>query len=220
MRECSDCPKCDAQIDWWMERCPVCSYDAGSPNKREIDTPEEHAALESRYSSAMQTAENRGARARAEAFEVEVRDRSRAVINLWPSLLSDFLCDGRPLYSNYTLQVRAEIRKPAAPKHDRERWGTEGILFGAYASEIRYGALSLNGNGPTSYGSCSVTIADVTASARATVLEENSYAFVHRHMLLPGKDIPAGHRSLWGERHKLAVAKLANRVHRGTQIPG
>jgi len=199
-----------------MERCPVCSYDAGSPNRREVDTPEERSALASRYNESMQAAEKRGARGRVEAFEAEVRDRSKAVINLWPSLLADFLNDGRPLYSNYTLQLRAEIRRPATPKHDRERWGTEGLLFGAFAHEIRYGALSLNANGLISYGSCSVTIADLTTSARATVLEENSYTFVRRHVLLPGNDIPEGHRALWGDRHKLAVAKLADRIHRGT----
>jgi hypothetical protein len=146
-----------------------------------------------------------------------VRADSRAVINVWPSLLADFLNDGKKLYSNYNLQVQADLRAPASLKDDRQRRTTEALLFGGYADQIRYAALSLDEGGLSSYGCCSISLSNVTASARATLLQENSYSFVRRHALLAGDDIPCGFRALWEDRHKLAVAKLAGRIHRGTR---
>ena len=105
-------------------------------------------------------------------------------------------------------------------RDDRQRRATEALLFGVYASEIRYAALALDGKGLISYGSCSVTISDVTPAACATVLEENSYTFVRRYRLIPGEDIPPGFRALWEDRHKLAVAKLADQVKKGTREDG
>jgi hypothetical protein len=71
-----------------------------------------------------------------------------------------------------------------------------------------------------SYGSCSVTISDVTPAACATVLEENSYTFVRHFRMLPGDDIPLGFRAVWEDRHKLAVAKLADQIKKGTREDG
>jgi hypothetical protein len=40
----------------------------------------------------------------------------------------------------------------------------------------------------------------------------NSFVFVEKHELIPGKELPKGRRSTWEDRHKLALAKLAHRV--------
>jgi hypothetical protein len=195
-----------------MDRCPRCRLDVGPPNVREVQRAEELSALEARFRSAKVEARDRNADGRLDAFETAIRTQSRAVINMWPSLLAEFLYSGRALYSNYTLQIAGQMRKPASIEFDRGRRGVEGILFGNYASDIRYAALSLDGRGLVSYGTCAVTIADVTTSATATVLEENSYTFVRRHKLLPGDDTPLGYRAAWADRHKLAVAKLAPHI--------
>jgi hypothetical protein len=214
------CSICGAEVDWSWDQCLKCKANLGFPNRRELESPDERTALERRYQDARRDADFRGALERVETFENRVRTDSRAVVNTWPSFLADFLNDGRTLFSNYNLQVQSELRTPASLKDDRQRRATEALLFGAYASEIRYAALTLDGNGLISYGSCSVTISEVTPAACATVLEENSYTFVRRYRLVPGDDIPQGFRVLWEDRHKLAVAKLADQIKKATRKDG
>lgn len=211
------CPNCGAEIPWSADLCLKCKHPVGPPNKRELQTADERAALTHRYDHARRDADRRGALNRVDDFETKVEADSRAVVNLWPSFLAEFLNDGRTLYSNYNLQVRSEQRTSAAPKDDRQRRATEALLFGGYADQIRYGALALDDKGLTSYGSCSMSISNVTAEASATLLEENSYGFVRRHRVLPGDDIPRGFRALWEDRHKLVVAKLASGIHARTR---
>jgi hypothetical protein len=56
---------------------------------------------------------------------------------------------------------------------------------------------------------------DVAVAKRASLLEENSYSFVQHHKLSIGIPIPAGYRSTWAERAKLAVAKMADFIEVG-----
>jgi hypothetical protein len=139
------CPKCGAEVDWSWHECLRCKQGLGFPNRRELESSDEHAALERRYEDAREVAQKRGALGRVEDFGSKVRTGSRAVVNMWPSLLADFLNDGRTLFSNYNLQVQGELRTPASVRDDRQRRATEGLLFGAYATEIRYAALTLDG---------------------------------------------------------------------------
>ena len=127
-------------------------------------------------------------------------------------MLDDFLSTDNTLFSNYNLQTQGEVRKVAEMKNDRQRRATEGLLFGAYAPEIRYAALSLDQKGLTSYGNCCLTLADITMEKSATVLEENSFDFVRKHQILPGDDIPLGFRATWKQRYFLAIAKLAAKL--------
>ena len=99
---------------------------------------------------------------------------------------------------------------------DRRRRSVEGLIFGDYAEEIRYAALSLSGNGVVSYGPYAMQLSDVAIAKRATLLEENSYDFVETYAMRPGDPIPPGYRSTWQDRHKLAVAKIAERVSKTT----
>lgn len=85
-------------------------------------------------------------------------------------------------------------------------------MFGAYATEIRYAALSLDDVGLISYGNCAMSLADITMQKSATVLEENSYDFVRKHRLIPGDQVPLGYRALWQRRNRLAIAKLAAKL--------
>jgi hypothetical protein len=212
------CKACGATAEWSMDRCPRCGQDIGAPNVREVSEAEELASLNSRYDTAIGNASARNAVDRVREFEQAIRTTSRAIANLWPSLLAEFLSNGRNLFTNYNLQVGGEARKTASRPDDRQRRGTEGIVFGAYADQIRYGALSLDDRGLISYGNCAVTIADVTLVARASLMEENSYSFVRTHKILPGDPLPKGFRAGWHDRFKLAVAKLAHRIQPGTSV--
>ncbi|MGH9958863.1 MAG: hypothetical protein ACREBC_17345 [Pyrinomonadaceae bacterium] len=220
MNESMNCPYlvCNATVYWYEERCSKCGKDVGFPNVREVGCDEERVALHRRYESALDVGQKRGAQDQIRAFASAVESISHAVINTWASYLFQFLNDPRQTYANYSLQTSAGTRRPASMGNDRNRRGTEGILFGHYAERIHHAALSLDGSALSSYGDedCCFTIADVTADSKATVLQENSYKFIHSHTLLPGNEIPLGYRAVWSERHKLAVAKLAVQIDKTT----
>jgi hypothetical protein len=61
-----------------------------------------------------------------------------------------------------------------------------------------------------------MTLRDIAIANRATVLEENSFAFVQKHCRI-SEQVPLGYRTIWPKRHKLAVTKLGNRVTAATQ---
>jgi hypothetical protein len=94
--------------------------------------------------------------------------------------------------------------------NDRERHGVAGTLFGSYANQITYAALSLNNTGPSSYGPCSLKLRELAIRDRATILQENSYRFRKRFNIQPGDRAPLGYTSTWNNRNKIAVAKAAD----------
>jgi hypothetical protein len=120
------------------------------------------------------------------------------------------------LYTNYYLGVRGEVRRAAELENDRQRRTVDALLFGAYAEQIRFAALSLDGIGLKSYGkdglSYGLGLREVAIAKRASLLEENEYDFAKRHSLHAASGLPAGYRSAWENRHELAVAKLADLI--------
>jgi len=217
MTDNNRCNNCNAIIEWDMDRCLVCGHDVGFPIARKLKQQKEQDALQRRYGRAIDDAKDRAVEERVTAFEQAVQSKSQAVINVWPSFLANFLNGSRALYAGYTLQVTGGLRKPASMNEDRQRSGTEGTLFGTtLARKICYAALSLDGTGLVSYGDCAFTLVEAAARAKATLLEENSYTFVREHKIFSRDEIPAGYRAVWEDRHKLAVAKLANNIDQNT----
>jgi len=198
------------QINWASDRCLICDYNIGVPNQRELQATEEIAALQQRYQQALQqTPKNLS---QLTELEQLIQKNSKAVINTAAEFLDDFLSSKTMLMSNYNLQTASETRSVADMKNDKQRRATEALLFGEYTPKIRYAALSLDHKGLVSYGSCSMTVSEVTARYKATVLEENSFDFVRQHRILPGDELPKGYRATWENRHLLAVAKLAPKL--------
>lgn len=208
------CPECDTSLSWASDHCQGCGIPIGAPNVREVAA--ERAALMRRYDQAVADNRKRGCESIADAFTTAVAEYSQAAINLWPAFLGQMLRDDKPLYSGYALQTEAETRLAADRSNDRKRRGTEGTLFGDYGLDIRYAALSLDGRGLVSYGSCTVSLRDALCQNKATLLEENAYDFVRRHRLLPGDPIPEARRALWKDRQYLATAKIAGDLRNDT----
>ena len=138
------------------------------------------------------------------------------MINVNLDHLQQFIADDKALYYNYSLGVRGQIRKAATDQDDRHRRTIEAMLFGGYAEQVRYAALSLESTGLTSWGPFAIKLREIAIADRATLLEDNSFKFVQKHDIRPGGNIPQGYRSTWKERHKLAVAKLAKRISSST----
>ena len=169
----------------------------------------ESGALNKRYDAAIDASRQRGADDSLNKFEAQMKT-TFAVISVDLPFLFFFVSNNKQLYTNYQRGVRAQTRKTADAENDRHRNSVEGAIFGSYDEEIRHAALSLDGRGP-SYGLYVLRLEDIAVGDRASLLEENSYDFVEHQNLKKGR-IPPGYRSVWQERHKLAVAKLAARL--------
>ena len=204
------CSECGSTIPHDREACPTCGTYAGFPNVREVSLVSEKEALERRYNKALKDAHTDGQDALLE-FLHTLKD-SRAAIAIDLDYLAGFMTKDETLYSSYALMVSGEIRKAASSVNDKKRRGVEGFFFGSYADKIRYAALSLDGKGLSSYGLFTLILKDVAVRTRATLLEDNSYKFYDKFKDKIPDNFPPGYRAAWGERHKLAVAKLADRI--------
>lgn len=209
------CTNCGSEIPDTEEKCLTCWFNAGPPNVRAAEMEEETQALEERYQKAFDVAAANGYLSLLEKFDATVKQTS-AVINGDLDFIDFFIRSEKNLYSNYERAVAGQLRKPAAQDFDRERRAVGAIIFGAYAREIRYAALSLNGSGPQSYGPYAINLREVAVKSRATVLENNSYDFIRKHNIMPGDKLPLGYITSWDNRHKLAVAKLAGQIKPST----
>jgi len=206
-----NCPDCGSEIPYTEEKCPTCGYHAGPPNIRAANRTEEIQALDERYREAFETAKNDGYLPILEEFDKALKQTS-AVINVDLNFLHFFTASAINLYTTYERGVAGQMRKPAPLEFDKDRRGVGGTVFGSYADEIRYAALSLDGSGPHSYGPYAMKLRDIAIRSRATTMENNSYDFVQKHALKPGKRPPPGHIASWDNRHKLAVAKLGEHL--------
>jgi len=174
------CAACGSKISEDQDTCSTCGAYAGPPNVREVCLVSEKEALERRYNKAIKDAYADGRDAVLEEFSQAIKD-SRAVIAIDLDFLAGFMTKNEVLYSSYGLAVAGENRKAAVGKNDKKRRGIEGFFFGSYASNIRYAALSLDGKGLSSYGPYTLVLKDIAVTARATVLEENSYIFFDKY---------------------------------------
>lgn len=209
------CKKCSSELSEIEEKCPVCGDYAGHLNVRAAETREEKEALEARYLAALGQSKTDGREQAVISFDESMR-KTCAVVNVDLKFLHQFITDDKVMYSNYELAEKGQTRRPAPPKDDSDRRTIGAMLFGLYAEEIRYAALSLDGSGLKSYGPYALKLSEIAIAERATLLEDNSYSFISKHGIAPRQAIPPGYRATWGERHKLAVAKLSGQISAGT----
>jgi hypothetical protein len=176
--------------------------------------PAQLAALEERYRAARKKAEWEKTTGCQERLQ-RLANQTMAVVNTQIGLALDLFIREDLLYAPYEAQVRAEVRSPADFGDDRQRRVIGDLLYASWGAEIVYAALSADGAGLTSYGQVHLGLDEVTIAYRAAVLEENSYHFMERHGITPAKPLPLGYLAVWGERGKLAVAKLVDRLQPG-----
>jgi len=181
--------------------------DIGAPNVRECSSQPEQKALHERAARAARLAERKGGSHNLNCFSDYVEKRSTVTVSMPASIARFMTSDPKSIYRNYEALVGSGLRHPATAEHDRERHAVAGSLFGFYQAQIIYGVLSLSGAGLPSYGDVSCSLRSVAIEDRVSFLETNSFAFVAAHNTGRGSSPPAGFRSVWGNRHELAVAK-------------
>jgi len=111
------------------------------------------------------------------------------------------------MYINYYKAVYSQARIPEDNEWDASRESYDSALYPYYYREITFAALTLNNRGVSGYGDFCLTLNSRLIANRAAVFETNSFNFIKKQMESGGID-PAGYRSSWPLRAKLAVAKL------------
>jgi len=206
-----DCPYCGNRNFEFAQRCSSCGRDLGYPNVHASQKREEVAALNSRWEAVHQRAIQRGTETVLNLFEQELR-KSKAVLCRRLGTANWLISSDNIHLGSFWLEVDAGIRTPEDNEFDRARAAVDATFFPYYHQHIRFAALSLNGLGPLAYGACSIVLRDSYISHRASVSEENTLVFCRRHGIIVGHAPPVGYRASWDDRHRLAAAKLGDKL--------
>ncbi len=202
------CSRCQEKVNESLRFCTVCAADLGFPNVRAANTDGELQALNGRFEVARREAVNRGVGEQFEQLVMTLEQNSHVVVAMPPFAARNFVSDSRNLYQGYERLVGSEMRAPAPSTHDSDRQAVSGKLFGSYASEIKYGVLSLNGESLANYGLVYLTLRDLAIRDRVSFLHENSYLFADQLGTTLRGSVPPGFRSDWNRRSQLATTKL------------
>ncbi len=121
------------------------------------------------------------------------------------------------LFTSFHNEITISARVVQDNKYDKSRGSVDSLLFPEYSEKIIFAALSLNELGIPYYGDYSVGIKEDAIAKRATVFHENSYKFVETRNVNVASGIPAGYRSTWEYRGRLAVAKHCQEIDEGVE---
>lgn len=207
----SPCDHCGNAIPLRWERCPHCALPGLFPNVRAADVPAEREALVRRYRRAVQVAIGRGAGEKVAQFEAATAS-SKAVMARPTRELDRLVSSDQELIPSYYGLLAGQVRLPHGNEWDGLRGIADEALFPGYKEHIRFAALSLDGQGLSSYGECFFVLRDTMIGHRASVYEENSAISLKKH----DYETPYGHRATWSERARLCVAKLGGRIRATT----
>lgn len=205
------CPYCQCEIQRSAEICPHCARPARYPNVLNAEENGEKVALEGRYLSAAAALRSVGASNTLDAFEAALRD-SRAVIARPLCEVARLAHADNQIYATFYQITQSGTQVAVDNDWDRRRRIADITLFQNFQEKIRFGCLSLDGNGLPHYGECYLVLSNKFIAHRTSLLEENSVLFINRHGIDPTQptvQLPSGYRSTWDDRHKLCIAKLA-----------
>jgi hypothetical protein len=211
------CPDCTNEIPQPANWCPHCGRPGHHWNVINANQADERAALQDRYDAAKADALVRGVDVAVQDFETAV-GTSKAVLARSVEEVQRLATSNRQLYATYYQLIEDGLKLPDNDEWNVARATTDTVLFPDYKQHIRFAALSLDGVGLSSFGSCSIELRDEMIAHRASVFDENSVLFMERHGVKVSRNpnVPKGYRAIWGERDKLCVAKLAARVDSAT----
>lgn len=198
------CPNCGTLIRSHEKDCPSCFSFCGFPNVRKA--VEESDELDKRYGSALASAVARGRLAAFQAYESALAD-SVAVLCRSLDQVKALLSSDNPVYTTFYRQRSSGARRAEDSVIEMLRETTDVRMFPSYHHEIRCAAMSLDGRGVLSYGSCCLVLKTVAIALRTSVFWENSVDFCNRVCADQRQPIPPGYRAAWPMRAKLAAAK-------------
>ncbi len=206
-----DCPNpdCGNKKNLSFKDCPTCKTFWWFPNVEKSNQKEELEALDKNYQRAVIEACKKGHESQLNGFQNALKE-SYVVVNMKEEELLEFLNDDNRQYKSHFMLVKEGIRSPYSLPAEEQRATVEAKLFGHYASEIRYGALTLDGFGLESYGNVAVNLKSKLLQDCTSFFVENSLIFMEKYKIEVLKPLPKGLSSSWGNRAKLSVAKVFN----------
>jgi len=210
------CEHCGFEIPLFRDRCPHCARPSRFPNVIQAGMQEEKDALEIRYQAARNEAGKRRVESLVQQFEDAVAKQSRAVIGRSWEEINRLAGSEKELYATFYSLVSAGVRIPDNSQWDQYRGRVDEALFPYYKQHIRFAALSLDDKGLINYGACFLILRDDMIAYRAVVFEENSILFMKKNKIGLTQPLPTGYRAVWGDREKLAVAKLSGSIDSST----
>jgi len=204
------CKACAHDFPTQSTFCIHCGREQYFSNVDDSDTAEERAALDLRYQTAVQVANLNSTSAVVSRFEATSPE---AVMSCPFRRIEELISGEKDLYA--TFHQRRQLRASANPGSkidwDEARLLTERKLFGNNKKFIHYAALTLSDSGPSPYGNCHVFLKESMIGHRASVFEQNSVTFMRDRKVSLVGPLPAGYRTIWKNRMKLAVAKLVGK---------
>lgn len=209
------CKACGETVPQESRFCVVCQKDAGFPNVRRAEKPDEVTALEARVRSAQLSAEQRGATAQLDSFVAAVA-KSNAVMNRRLDQLQTWLTSDSPFFSSFHPQIRDGAIVARDNVWDEHRISAENTINPIYYVDLQIAALTLDDEGLIYYGPYGVGLKERLIAERASVFEENPFIFCQKHAVISGKPPPPGYRATWQARSELAKAKLGSKISSST----
>jgi hypothetical protein len=205
------CAECQFDIPDSAERCPHCALPGRFPNVRAAER--ERTVLEQRYQDARTDADRRGSSRGVNDFESALAV-SVAIIARPLGDVERLAGSDKQGIATYDQLVEAELRLPDGKPWDSLRKKAGAALFTGYDDKIRFAALSLDGTGVANYGECWLELKSRLISYRASLFTANTATFMEAYGF--DESQVRGHRAVWDERGKLAVAKVASAISAGT----
>lgn len=136
-------------------------------------------------------------------FETIIQEKSFAVKNVKVRTLG-FIASEKVIRNYYSTDKGKQIEDLEREGFKSRRMRVDEALFGCQGKKVHYAALSLELKGLSAYGECCLHLSEKIKDC-ACLLRQNSFKY-------DSAMIPPGHRAVWQERHKLAVAKLAPQI--------
>jgi hypothetical protein len=131
--------------------CLSCQTDAGFPNVRRAEKPDEKAALEIRLRNAGVSAQARGAAEVLDEFELAV-SQSNAVMNRRIDDLHTWMTSASPFFASFHSQVRDGAIAARDNGWDEQRTSAENTIHPIYFEKLQFAALALDDLGMSYYG--------------------------------------------------------------------
>ena len=211
------CTECHYEFADSAERCPHCGRPGLYVNVDRAEQMSERAALDRRYTAAIDNARSQGWEPVLRDFESEVA-ASAAVLARPGHVVQRLLDSDNLIYATYSQELRAGLRLPRGEKWDSLRPIAANMLFGEGGTRIHFAALTLSSQGLGSYGDHFLFFHENMIAHRTSVFEENSGLFAERNWGTSATlEIPLGLRATWQERARLCVAKLVSKLGPGTK---
>jgi hypothetical protein len=204
MENIDKCAVCDTPIPSVGTACDVCQTPIGFPNVRLAI--KESIALDSRYQMEMESVKARNIQKVAHDFETAVDNANVVIVRSFIDLIS-LVENENKLISTFHQQVAGGARLAENNDFDPKRGAIESIIHPLYYEKIHYAALSLDLIGVKHYGEAHIMLHNKYIQNRTSFLEENPFNLVKKLKLAAGEVLPAGYRSSWIDRGKLALCK-------------